>query len=784
MNLVGIIKLIFKHKILLFGVPIIMVALAVLLTVDQKLNYESKAYVYTGIASGSTLQFDKRFNRDGIFTAFDNLISIIKSRETKEEVAIRLLAQHLLIEESSKEYISKEFLDSLNELVPGEIYSYVVKSEAKTNPDGLVYIPPGISKENFEKTVANLMKLKNSGTDNFIYEILNFEHPIYSIKALSEISVTRVLSSDVIELKYKTVDPGICKQTLDILIDVCKKKYKAFKENDSDLVVKYFEEQLAKSEAKLKKAENELLRYNQENKIINYYEQSKAVAVVGEDMEVAYKNKTAELAGSKAAQKRLKKELEINSEIEKLNQEVFNLKDQLSDIRYEIIIQEGRANDSDSINNIVAKLTEKAEVLSDSVDIKMNKLYAMTNSIEGIPMTRMMPEYIQNMVSTENLEAEVDLMNKQSKEFLKEVEKYAPFGANVKRMERQIRVLEEEYLEILHGLNLARVKYQDTQIGGNLSTIDPPYFPLNPIPSKRKIIVAATGILGFIIVLAVLLLMEFFDNTLKNTQRASKKMNIKSLGMLTKITKSNNTYDLAQVQNRLMEFLMHNLEHEISNPNDQKKPKLITIFSTEPNEGKSVVAGNIARKLKHQGKNILYLDHNNVEKQKVLTYSNVWVYKILGYRDPRIDYSHRFLDNIETYLDKNEYLIYEVDDSFTRAEKYRDLGFQKEHINFDNLDFVFLELPNILKQNYSSKLLRKSDLAIMIARSNRAWSKADANILNNIKETVENKVQFVINGVAIEEVETLLGETPKKRTAFRKKLKSIFSLQFGTQKQI
>jgi uncharacterized protein involved in exopolysaccharide biosynthesis len=787
MNITGLIKIVLKHKVVLFGIPVLMAAIAILLTRDPKFDYESQAYVYTGIASGSSLEIDKKYNRDNIFTAFDNLISIITSRETKEEVSIRLLTQHLLLDEPKESYISKEHYNELKELVPKEIYNYLVKTNTtKSSDDHPGYIPPGVSKEDFEQSVENLIKLKNSSIDNFIYELLNYEDPVYSIKAISEVSVSRVQSSDVIQLKYKAGDPGICKQTLMILIDVCSKKYREFKENGSDAVVKYFEAQLAKSENKLKEAEKELLEYKQENKIINYYEQSKAVAVVREDMEVAYKNKTAELAGSKASRKKLRDELEVNGRIEQVNEEIFEDKNRLADLRYQIALQEARSENNEEELKKFQALKNEERILTDSINKKINKLYAISNSIDGIPMTRMMPEFIDNMVATENLEAEVELMNQQSKDFLREVEKYAPFGANIKRMERQIRVIEEEYIEILHGLNLAKIKYQDTQIGGNLSIIDPPYFPLNPIPSKRKIIVIAATFLSFILILGTLLVMEFFDETLKNQEVAAEKLKIKPMGMLPKITRSNSSIDLVHIQNRLMDFVMHNFLHVFRSDSDDKsiKPKLITVLSTEPNEGKSVIAGNISRKLKYNGKNVLYLNHSNTEKQKFLSYSNVWFYKILGYQDPRVDYSHPFLDSIESYLDKDEYINYEINDSFTHAQTYKDLTFESKNIDNKNLDFIIVELPGILQQNYPAELLKNSDLAILVCRSNRIWSKADDNILDNIKELIGDDIQFVLNGVAIEEVETLLGEVPKKRSALRKKLKNVFKFQFSTQKQI
>ncbi|GAL71533.1 hypothetical protein [Jejuia pallidilutea] len=51
-------------------------------------------------------------------------------------------------------------------------------------------------------------------------------------------------------------------------------------------------------------------------------------------------------------------------------------------------------------------------------------------------------------------------------------------------------------------------------------------------------------------------------------------------------------------------------------------------------------------------------------------------------------------------------------------------------------------------------------MALLVCRSNRLWTKADHNILDHVKGLVGEKIKFIINGVDIKEVETVLGELP------------------------
>ena len=94
MNLVRIVKLFRKNLVLLLLVPMILAVLVKQLTKDEILKYESETTLYTGLASGSSVE-TKNFSLFETNNAFDNLLNLIKSREVASETSIRLLVQHL-----------------------------------------------------------------------------------------------------------------------------------------------------------------------------------------------------------------------------------------------------------------------------------------------------------------------------------------------------------------------------------------------------------------------------------------------------------------------------------------------------------------------------------------------------------------------------------------------------------------------------------------------------------------------------------------------------------------
>ena len=792
MTIIEFVRLILKHLVLLIVVPLFLGLMVILLTMNPSYEFSSQTILYPGLATGSSIQMDKKYNYQATNSAFDNLINIIKSRETQEEVAVRLLAIHLMLPEANPKYISKELYEKLKSKVPEEIYNYIENgTNGNVMTDEILAVsdpfPEEIDRHNYEKTVQNLLTLMRSGSDNFIYELLNYEDDNhYSLNAISKIEVQRINNSDLLKLSYTVNDPGICQQTLAIYNSVCTVNYKHIKENRSGSVVKYFETELNKAKISLKEAESKLLEFNKSSNIINYYEQSKAVAVVKEELEVDYKMKTAELAGLEAGTKRLEDKLQMQEVIQIKSNSILDKQKELGDLNYEIALTqaeiESSNNDADLIKMV--RLKNQGELLTNAIKKGIDELYSYQNSIDGLQISQVLPDWMSNVVETENLKAKIKVIDAQKDDFQEVYANYAPAGANMKRLEREIAVAEQGYLEILHGLNLAKLKLQDSELSSSLKTVDEPYYPLSPNPTKRPILIIAAAFIGGILTLGIIFVMEYFDDTLKNSIKASKETGLTSLGMIPKIILDPGSINLPIIQKRVIEIITQNILQYFGVQNSKQKPKTIIVFSTQKLEGKTVLAGNIAKTLKQEGKKVLLLNYDEQKEPLKQQRKSPIINKILGYPDPRIDLDNLFLADASTYLDFSEHYSYAMNSAFFNAKSYMDL-LEPNNIVLDYTpDFVIIELPAIIYYNYPAELISNADLDILVCRSNRIWSDADESAISNLREACGPKLNIIVNGVKLNEIESVLGDLPKKRTKFRKKLKSIFKFQFLSKNQI
>ncbi|MFT3704724.1 MAG: hypothetical protein QM802_20330 [Agriterribacter sp.] len=780
---------------MLIIVPLLLASMVNVLTKEPKLSYTSGTVLYTGLASGSSIEMEKSFNYFATNTAFDNLINIIKSRETQEQVAIRLLSQHLLLPHADPKYISPKLYAAFKEKIPSYLYKYVAHSNVKfltdssstqsgDNGDDSTLFPSIINKADYEKTVANLTALMQSNDTNFVYKLLNFEDEHYSIKAISSIKAERLNNSDLIKLTYEVNDPGICQQTLLIFNDVCIENYKKIKENRSDAVVKYFEGQLRHASMQLKKAEDQLLAFNKSNNIINYYEQSKAVAVVKEDMGQDYNSKKALLAGAEAEIKKLEEKLDIQQLVQVKSSNVLEKRKQLGDLNFEIASAEASGVQSDENTKKIEQFKKESEAIQHEIKASVGDLYHYQNSVEGLPISTTLSEWIAKVTEAENLKAKIKVMDETNRDFEKQYAVYAPAGANIKKIEREISVSEQGYLELLHGLNLAKLKLQDNELTSNLKTVDPPYYPLQAMPTKRAVLIVAAGLVGFILVLGVILAMEYLDDTLKNSRKASKILGIPSLGMIPKISLNPGSINLPFIQNRLLEVTTQNIEQSVAAVNTGTKVKTIVFVSTCEKEGKSVLSANIAKRLIQKGNKVLVLQYGAPYQKVTQQRRYPVISRLLGYQDSRVDLNNSFLAEPSTYLPSSFYFACEINEQYLNAANYNEILKQKGITLSFIPDYVLIELPSLINNNYPVKLIAGADLTILVCRSNRLWTDADHVVLDNIQSLSGDKLQFILNGVEIKETEMLLGDLPKKASSFRKKIKNVFRFQFFSKNQI
>src|SRR3989339_764036 len=269
-----VIKMLYRIRFWLIAIPVLTTLYAIQKTSNLERYYEVNTTLYTGIASGYSVESGLESSRTDWFAinnGMDNLISILKSKSTLREVSFRLYTQHMILGDTLKDnnYITAENYRRLLRITPRDVKALIDKTSA-------------------EKTIENLKSYEKASPDNFVYGLFNWYHVHYSYSALSKIEVKRVFNSDMLEIKYSANDPGIAYNTLLILNEEIVNQYALLRYGETNNVVDYFKNELEIISKKLRQTEDALTEYYIENKVINYDEQTKIISAQSRDYDLLY----------------------------------------------------------------------------------------------------------------------------------------------------------------------------------------------------------------------------------------------------------------------------------------------------------------------------------------------------------------------------------------------------------------------------------------------------------------------------------------------------------------
>lgn len=545
-------------------------------------TYTVETSIYTGIVSSTTIRTDDAAITTNVSTTFDNLVNLVKSKNTMEDVGLKLFAMNMIYGDPKRDnqYITAQHYNELQEIVPNEVKKMIDKSSV-------------------EKTANNLRKMGRNSGNNFIYKLLSGDHPHYSFEALSKVQASRVQNSDIIEISYTNNDPGITTNTVKLFSSELLDRYNDLRYSSTNDVIAYFQREVAKLKAILNGKEDEMTNYSVANRVINFPKQTEFLASSYEDYENRYEEAMQRFNSASDLLRSLEKQMDSRQKAYLTNKKFLQLLDNITD--YNSKITEMEMFSSDNAKNKDTKLNEykdklrktESEVAKVSKDIDLLKY-----TKEGLSLSEFAQEWVQAYINYTKSMAELAVLDKRRMYFDDKYRKFSPVGTELKRRERDITVTEESYLTMLHALNEAILRKKNIQLStANLDTVSDPIFPLAPNKNKRwlYIIAAFFGSLAFLILYK--LMIELLDRTLRDGERTKRLTGEPAIGALVGkgelryrgYSKTWNRQSMANIASKIMKYI------------DPDKPNYINILSIEKGEGKSYVMQYLHDELERQG---------------------------------------------------------------------------------------------------------------------------------------------------------------------------------------
>ena len=680
-----------RHQ-LVFGTLIITALVAYFSQFLEK-KYTVTTSIYPGITSNTGLNDETRPDWQAVNNTYDNLVNLTKSRGTLENVSLKLLALNLMHgdPEIDNLYITANNYKKLIASVPEEILHLVDTAS-------------------LDKTVNLFKEYKYSDSRNYLHELFNGSSAFYSYNALSSIIIRRQGNSDLIEIAYTSTDPGITWNTVKLVSEELKYSYNNLRYQTANDIVKYYEEELKKLRVQLNKQENELTDYNVKNSVINYIEQTKAIAHSFADFENRYEETRRNYESSSSIIKNLEQYMDIRTKLVKSNEEFINTLAEVSRISGKITeIETFTSDEMLSKDQELVKYREELRDAEKKIGLITNNINSYKESKEGLAIEGLVQEWLNQTLIQAKAQADLKVLNERKNDFADQYKNYSPIGTRINQQEREIHVTEQSYLEVLHALNMAKMKQKNLQLtSSNLNTISDASYPLFSDKGKRFLLVIAAFIGSIIFIIGLNLVIELLDRTLRDAERARRLTGMNILGAFTGrnsqlkyrgFVKTCNRISAAYACNRLTPYI-------------KKGDTLcINILSLEEKEGKTFISRYFQESWEELGFNVKYLR--------------------VG-QDIPIDASLFMAEHID------------------------------KHIQLESRpDILIVEYPSIQQYGVPSHLLGSSQVNLLVANACRVWKNSDTELVKYLRDITEGTALYLyLNNATREAVEDFTGQLP------------------------
>jgi hypothetical protein len=307
----------------------------------------------------------------------------------------------------------------------------------------------------------------------------------------------------------------------------------------------------------------------------------------------------------------------------------------------------------------------------------------------------------------------------------------------VARLERKVKIAEREYLELLHSLNMSKLRQQNLELSADLEVMDWPFFPNKAEATKRMQLVVLAGILGFIMCVTIIILLEFIDRTLQNPQRTRDETGLALAAAVPVAGPHHQSGPRELVLTRSVDQIINAIKLAIPPETDAAKSNLILVTSNLPGEGKSFLQQHVVAKLRYAGMRVLSLSPDTASGNTADDFA------------------------------------YAVNADFPETRNIASLLKSEP-----KADFVFLELPPLIGHQFPLHLLKQAQVMLLVLNANRAWKDVDVHTLAQIRQAGGPEPLAVLNATRLHYLDSMLGDGALKKSWIIRLVVNLLNLEF------
>jgi len=516
-------------------------------------------------------------------------IEILKSRTNAEQVVSRLNL-HWKISKPSKG-LKFEILEfKSGDENPDYRIELTGADTFKISHDGIV-LTEGRSGQLLKTGHLSLLLKIYQGKkgDGFALRLLPFEDTVDALRdQIKAAEVGRMTS--IIRVSYSDTDPELAKNIVNALVQAYLEKSVYLKAEEANRTVQFVEDQLKELSKNLDESEINLQSYKSATGLISLdVEAQQLIQKISEmekaraDVNLQKKQFEFALASLKDAMKKgavyspavMRDDPLVGSMAAKLSELEVEKKSLLSDY----------TPNHPAVKNVQAQIDELQRKIRSTYETNLYNLQKQQNTIEN-----QLAAYEQQMRNLPENERELA------------------------RLTRRTSVNSNIYTFLLQKHEEARIARASTI--SNIDIVDPAIIPTKPVkPAKPKYLLLGL-LFGCMVGLGLVFFQEYLDDTIKDGEEARKIMGIPLLGVIPHIPQhvsNGSTRDPISLYTYLepksvVAEAFRSLRTSLHFSAIHRDKKILLITSTFPQEGKSVIAANLANIFAQTGVKVLIVD--------------------------------------------------------------------------------------------------------------------------------------------------------------------------------
>lgn len=410
--------------------------------------------------------------------------------------------------------------------------------------------------------------------------------------------------SNIFQIKVTWKDPVVAATLANQVAAAFVERSRDIRRQDAEETFTSYSAQLEEARERLRAINADFLAFKEANKISNF--EAEIEVLIGDlsRLDAEYKTKLAEAEAMQASRTRLEALIAEQPEMI-VTSTIYRspLKQRLADYAWQL--QEARSRYT-SENPKVIKLEKRIEVLEQMIK-ESNDESAPENTYSPNGLRSDLDLRLQEMIDAIKVrEAQVSALEGTTQGMK---DKLALLAAKQKEY-RMLRA-SIEAAEVLEKNLVSRVEEANAMVQrneSNFTIIEPATTPLEPLPSKRKLVAIGGTVLGIGAGLFVALLLELRDPYVRSRRDAAGAVGVDLVAEFQQVPAGEDLVIDPRRPAREIAILFRKFINELDSQLEEDDWRSLAVISLEPEAGRTLVATNLALSLALKERTVILVD--------------------------------------------------------------------------------------------------------------------------------------------------------------------------------